>query len=112
MYAQDYSFYRRPDTSHVTWLTPQQLEAARVARSLAPIKVLEVKPIIRAVDEKSDVQNLLAAAPALLCNAIRKGLAVIHREMPVEIINKGVRKFTMAHRRKLSAATKQRHQTK
>lgn len=112
MYAQEHYFYRRPDTSNVHWFTPQEIEAARVARSLAPVKVLEVKPIIRPVDEKSDVQNLLAAAPELFRRAIRKGLAVIHREMPMSTIPiKGARKFTLAHRRKISAALKHQPST-
>jgi hypothetical protein len=86
MYAQEYSFYRRPDTSNVTWFTPQQLEAARVSLTLAPVKVREIPPKIRSSpDENVDTQGLLAAAPALLAKALRKGLAVIRKENPADV---------------------------
>ena len=112
MYAQECYHYKRPDVSNVTWLTPQQMEAARVARSLAPIKVLEIKPIVRAATshDSDDVKSLLAAAPTLFAQAMRSGLAVIRKDMPSQIINKGVRKFSLAHRAKLSLATKLQHQ--
>lgn len=109
MYAQDYSFYKRPDTR----LTPQQLESARVACCLAPVKVLERKPLVRRAAECTNAQTLLAAAPELFRNAIRKGLAVVHKEIPMSHIPaKGCRKFTLAHRRKISAALKQQPLTK
>lgn len=112
MYAQEYSFYRRPDTAGVTWMTPQQLDAARMNAVLKPVKVLEVKPQVRAESETFSDQSLLAAAPGLFRNAIRKGVAVIHREMPVEFINKGLKKFTLKHRRNMSAAAKRNHALK
>jgi hypothetical protein len=113
MYAQDYSFYKRPDTTGVTWLTPQQLEAARVACVLAPVKVLEKKPLVRAeTADTDDNQSLIAAAPALFADAIRKGLAVVHKEMPRSALPiKGVRTFTLKHRRKIAAAIKHQHST-
>lgn len=91
MYAQECYHYRRPDTTGVTWLTPQQLDELRQKIESAPVRVREIPPQKRATsDQNSDTQNLLASAPQLFARARAAGLITQKFEPVIYPQDKGV----------------------